>query len=91
MAFSTSGKNAPTEIAHRLLGQRYKSTSTEKSTVLQFVQHQVDLGELQHDNSQERVAKRLSRLQTALVGYDNSVLFQMLENNNNDASEDKNS
>lgn len=91
LAFSISGKNAPTEIAHRLLGQRYKSTSTEKSTVLQFVQHQVDLGELQHDNSQERVAKRLSRLQTALVGYDNSVLFQMLENSNNDASEDKNS
>jgi protein AFG1 len=47
-------------------------------TMLDLIRNQVDSGQLRHDEGQERVAKRLNRLQTALVGYDNTsvLLFE---------------
>jgi predicted ATPase len=42
--------------------------------MLQLVQNQVASGELRHNKVQERVAKWLSHLQDALVGYANSAI-----------------
>lgn len=47
---------------------RHKST-------LQELQDRVRSGVLQPDRAQDRVAKRLTRLQETLVDYDNSILF----------------
>ena len=47
----------------------------QKST-LTALQELVQSDALQPDRAQERVAKRLDRLQAALIDYDNSVLFQ---------------
>lgn len=46
------------------------------SSILQVLRGQVASGNLRADKAQERVAKRLGRLQQALVGYDNEILFQ---------------
>jgi len=44
--------------------------------MLQVLREQVALGNIRSDKAQERVAKRLSRLQQALIDYDNDILFQ---------------
>jgi predicted ATPase len=49
---------------------------SQSSSIAQVIQACVASGELQPDKAQMRVAKRLDRLQTALVGYDNAILFQ---------------
>jgi protein AFG1 len=51
--------------------RRKKSTST----TLQALEELVLSGALKPDRAQKRVAKRLTRLQEALVGYDNSILL----------------
>lgn len=43
---------------------------------MEVVQRRVGQGDLRQDKAQESAAKRLTRLQNALVGYDNSILFQ---------------
>jgi predicted ATPase len=55
--------------------------------MLKLVQNQVASGELHHDKAQERVAKRLSRLQDALVGYDNKSIQLQLHHQNKRKSE----
>jgi peroxisome-assembly ATPase len=45
-------------------------------STLEALRQQVESGVLQSDPAQERVAKRLARLEQALVGYDNGILFQ---------------
>lgn len=50
--------------------------SRRNQSTLQALRDRTRLGTLQQDKAQEKVAKRLSRLQDALVGYDNSILFQ---------------
>jgi protein AFG1 len=54
----------------------YSSTRKEQESVLEVVQRRVGQGDLRQDKAQESAAKRLTRLQNALVGYDNSILFQ---------------
>ena len=49
-----------------------------KST-LKELQDRVQSGILQPDRAQERVAKRLTRLQETLVDYDNSTLFEFYQ------------
>jgi protein AFG1 len=49
-----------------------------KST-LKELQDRVQSGILQPDRVQERVAKRLTRLQETLVDYDNSILFEFYQ------------
>lgn len=46
------------------------------ASTLQVLENLVQDGSLQPDRAQKRVAKRLDRLQGALVGYDNSILFE---------------
>lgn len=57
---------------------RYHSTtsSAEDPSVRGFLGHQVSQGALHSDKAQDRLAKRLSRLQKALAGYDNVILLQ---------------
>uniref|UniRef100_A0A7S4ARD2 Uncharacterized protein n=1 Tax=Pseudo-nitzschia australis TaxID=44445 RepID=A0A7S4ARD2_9STRA len=49
--------------------------SIRQRSTLTALQELVRSGALQPDRAQERVAKRLDRLQAALADYDNSVLF----------------
>lgn len=63
---------------------RYLSTENDTSlsivapynSVSDVLEQQVKEGNLKHDKAQKRLAKRLSRLQEALVGYDNAILFE---------------
>ncbi|KAG7362887.1 AFG1-like ATPase-domain containing protein [Nitzschia inconspicua] len=61
----------PQNDLHTFRHERRRSNST-----LEVLRQQVELGVLQSDPAQERVAKRLTRLEQALVGYDNAILFQ---------------
>jgi protein AFG1 len=68
---------------------RYNSTrsllpSQEPLSIREILAEQINRGELQRDKAQESLAKRLSRLENALVGYDNSVLFQSLKEKKKD-------
>ena len=62
--------------------KRYQSTQIE--SLNKFLQDQVTQGELRSDKAQERLTKRLSRLQKALIGYDNSILFEKEKEFQND-------
>ena len=48
-------------------------------STLKELQDKVQSGILQPDRAQERVAKRLTRLQETLVDYDNSILFEFYQ------------
>lgn len=50
--------------------------ANEFVTVATVLRRRVANEELRDDAAQERVAKRLDRLQSALVGYDNAIFFQ---------------
>ena len=68
----TSGSRKPLfMLLHSSLAHRKASTST----TLQALEELVLSGALKPDRAQKRVAKRLTRLQEALIGYDNSTLF----------------
>jgi protein AFG1 len=54
----------------------YYSSRKEQESVLEVVQRRVGQGDLRQDKAQESAAKRLTRLQNAIVGYDSSILFQ---------------
>jgi protein AFG1 len=43
---------------------------------------------LHRDRAQDRLAKRLSRLQNALVGYDNSILFESMNESSKEKEEE---
>jgi protein AFG1 len=52
---------------------RFQSTTQDRS-VQSFLENQVLKGDLHRDRAQDRLAKRLSRLQNALIGYDNPMV-----------------
>lgn len=54
----------------------FRSNSTTTRTTLEVLRQNVKSGKLQSDEAQEQVAKRLTRLEQALLGYDNDSLFQ---------------
>jgi protein AFG1 len=56
-------------------------------STLQILQNHVESGLLHHDKAQERVAKRLSRLQYALTEYNNSILLFEQQNLDQDDEE----
>jgi predicted ATPase len=62
----------PLSLLFRSSWARRKAST---STTLQALEELVLSGALKPDRAQKRVAKRLTRLQEALVGYDNSILF----------------
>ena len=47
-----------------------------ESSVSQFLVQEIEKGDLRPDKEQNRIAKRLSRLQNALRNYDNAILFE---------------
>ena len=49
---------------------------SRQASTLQTLEALVRSGKLEPDPAQKRVAKRLTRLQNALVDYDNSILFE---------------
>ncbi len=78
------GSNHLTTIASVAEGCRRsfaRAPSLEEGTkfppsMLEILRVQVESGNLHYDMAQERVAKRLSRLQKALIDYDNEILFR---------------
>ena len=63
-------------IRSRIVCSRSRSSCIRRhGSTLKELQDQVRSGTLQPDVGQEQVAKKLTRLQEALIGYDNSVLF----------------
>lgn len=54
----------------------HHSQTRRQASTLQTLEALVQSGELKPDRAQKRVAKRLTRLQEALVDYDNSILFK---------------
>ena len=65
-------------LNHQSLSIRpfYSTSSPLAASVLDVIQGKVERGELREDAAQLRATKRLARLQDALHGYDNSILFQ---------------
>ena len=59
----------------------YYHNQQQRRTVstLDHLRQQVETGTLQPNKAQEQVAKRLSRLQKALMGYDNKAVFEQIE------------
>lgn len=48
-----------------------------RASTLAVLEDMVRAGKLEPDKAQKRVAKRLTRLQEALAGYDNAILFEV--------------
>ena len=65
-------------LSHQSLSIRpfYSTSSQHAASILDVIQGKVERGELREDAAQLRATKRLARLQDALHGYDNSILFQ---------------
>lgn len=54
----------------------FHSSSTSLSSLQSYLSNQIESGTLHPDRAQQGVAKRLSRLEEALAGYDNSIFFE---------------
>ena len=59
--------------------QQQTSVRVRKASTLKTLEELVRAGKLEPDRAQKRVANRLTRLQEALVDYDNSILFEPKE------------
>jgi predicted ATPase len=56
-----------------------RASSSNNAGFLQLWNRHIEEGRLRHDEAQQRVAKRLQRLQEALVGYSNEAFFLDLQ------------
>jgi len=75
--------------------QQQTSAWVRKASTLKTLEELVRAGKLEPDRAQKRVAKRLTRLQEALIDYDNSILFEPKEQKpdkkpDNETPEDEN-
>ncbi|CAJ1962431.1 unnamed protein product [Cylindrotheca closterium] len=75
---------APRSIHHHTrnlstLNDPSTNVGADYTSVSSVLDQQVQEGNLRQDKAQMQLAKRLSRLQKALVGYDNAILFETEE------------
>jgi predicted ATPase len=66
------------------------NTTTPPMSFSAYLSNQIKDGKLKPDKAQQRVAQRLSRLEDALVGYNNSVLFQKEDEKDSNGSKEEN-
>eukprot|EP00934_Nitzschia_sp_Nitz4_P001736 Nitzschia sp. Nitz4//scaffold334_size18717//308//1915//NITZ4_008759-RA/size18717-processed-gene-0.9-mRNA-1//1//CDS//3329548242//1736//frame0 len=70
---SLQGKRASMDV---WMQRSMSSAPPSQAGFVQVLQEKVSLGSLEEDAAQIQVAKRLGRLQKALQGYDNAILFE---------------